>query len=497
MTGTRNRRGPVRCVVGRPALPVLLALLGLLAVSIRAAPAGAHANLVRSTPTAGAVLPASPAQAQLWFSEQPDPHFSDIKVVDPNGKRYDAGDLHPAPGDPLSLIVGIKPLPDGLYTIAWKTVSAVDGHVVYGSIPFYVGQPPQGAALPAASQTGPASSGGLPGPGQVTVRWLGLLSGVALLGGFLFWPLVLLPGLVVAAAPRPGPGATAARTPRGVTAVAAPPRLERRALQVLAVAWVLLAASAIIALMQQAMASAGVDLPHVFGAPLRDQLLHTRYGHVWWLRAACTALAGAAVLLRARVNGGGRRTLVVGAFGALAVEGVFLSYSLNSHAAALTSMSGLATASDFVHLSATGLWIGGLLQFVLIVPVCLWALHGSGRLDFLATAVPRFSTLAFGCVAVLIATGTYQAVRQLPGWDAFLNTGYGRTLLVKLLLFLPLLALGAANLLVLKPALVRAAQGDDARPGVLRRVRFSADSLPRWPRRACWASPCSAWWGCW
>src|SRR5581483_10657112 len=157
MTAASALGRPARIAARRPALPALFAVLGLAAVLLRAVPAVAHANLVRSDPAAGAVLAMAPAQVQLWFSEEPDPHFSDVQVTDANGRRVDRSDMHVAPGDRLSLIAGVNSsLPDGLYTIVWKTVSAVDGHVVNGGVPFYVGQPPAGVNVPAAAQSGPA-----------------------------------------------------------------------------------------------------------------------------------------------------------------------------------------------------------------------------------------------------------------------------------------------------------------------------------------------------
>lgn len=455
MTAASARGRPARIAARRPALPALLAVLGLAAVLLRAVPAAAHANLVRSDPAAGAVLTTAPALVQLWFSEEPDPHFSDVQVIDATGRRVDRADMHTAPSDPLSLIAGVaSPLPDGLYTIVWKTVSAVDGHVVNGSVPFYVGQPPAGVSVPAAAQSGPASSGGLPGPGTVLDRWLGLLSGVLLAGGFALWPLVLLPALQAAGVRMTeAAGASEGAAPEST---ALPSGIRRRWLSVLAVAWTLLALAGIVALVQQVMTVSGRDLLPALGAPLRTELLHTRYGHVWWLRTGATLAAGLALLTLAR--SATRRTRpALSAAGFIAVEGVFLAYSLNSHGAALASQAGVATAADFVHLSATGLWLGGLAQFALVVPGVLRCLSAERRLRLLAAAVPRFSTLALGSVAAIVATGVYQAVRQLPDWSAFSDTGYGRTLLLKLLLFLPVLALAALNLLVIKPALRRTA----------------------------------------
>jgi putative copper export protein len=66
--------------------------------------------------------------------------------------------------------------------------------------------------------------------------------------------------------------------------------------------------------------------------------------------------------------------------------------------------------------------------------------------------VPRFSLLASGCVSTGLLTGAYTAWAQVLVLPA-LRTPYGVTLLIKLALVLPLLGLGALNLLWVRPRL--------------------------------------------
>lgn len=457
MTGpNRPVRRSLHLFMRRPVLPASLIAALLMVFGARAVAVQAHANLVRSQPAAGAALPAAPTQVQLWFSEQPDPHFSDIQVLNDQRQRVDAGDMHVAPDDNLSLIVSVKPLPDGLYTVSWKTTSAVDGHVVNGSFPFYVGQPPAGASLAATAQSGPSSSGTTPNAGNVSVQWIGLLMAVVLLGGFTFWPLVARPALRAALAPRPGPGAMAvdiAMLPVGNNLDAA----FRTARRVLWIAWLLLVGVTIAELLLRTATASGASFAHLFGAPLRTVLFQSRYGQVWCLRSGAVLVAGVALAARP-LQSASRRALPATLVGALATEAVFVAFGLNSHEAALPSNPLAATLSVFFHLTAAGFWIGGLVQFVLVVVGCLPVLDPAQRLRFLASAVPRFSTLAMISVATLVASGIYQAIRQVSGWDALWLTGWGRTLDIKLLLLVPLLLLGAFNLLRVRPALAKAAE---------------------------------------
>jgi copper transport protein len=81
---------------------------------------------------------------------------------------------------------------------------------------------------------------------------------------------------------------------------------------------------------------------------------------------------------------------------------------------------------DIVHLLSMAVWLGGLVTLL----TALWAPSTAGTIE--RAAVRRFSTLALTAVTTLIATGTYQAWRQMGTWRAFTDTSYGRLLLIKI-----------------------------------------------------------------
>jgi mono/diheme cytochrome c family protein len=98
---------------------------------------------------------------------------------------------------------------------------------------------------------------------------------------------------------------------------------------------------------------------------------------------------------------------------------------------------------------------GGLLHLALSLWQSLWAAPPAVRRAALAALVPRFSLLASGCVSTVLLTGAYTAWAQVLVLPA-LRTPYGVTLLVKLVLVLPLLGLGALNLRWMRPRLAHA-----------------------------------------
>jgi copper transport protein len=135
-------RGPIR--IGFATTFVLVALL--LPVT-----AWAHANLDRADPVPGSQLDQPPRQLQLYFSEAVDGSFSRVQLLNDRRDAVDRGDSHVGPNDPRSLVVSLPDqLPNGVYTVSWRTLSAVDGHTVEGAYPLIVGPMPA-AGVPAAA----------------------------------------------------------------------------------------------------------------------------------------------------------------------------------------------------------------------------------------------------------------------------------------------------------------------------------------------------------
>jgi methionine-rich copper-binding protein CopC len=165
----------------------LLAALLLVVGSTRGV--SAHANFERSDPPANSILEKAPDQMKLWFTEAPEPQFSEVQVFDKNRQRVDRNDTKPVPGDARALTISLPDLEPGTYTIVWKTLSAVDGHVAQGAFALTVGldQTPGPMVIP----TGSSAVGGNATPWTVGSRWLNLLTAVILAAAFAFLPLVL------------------------------------------------------------------------------------------------------------------------------------------------------------------------------------------------------------------------------------------------------------------------------------------------------------------
>lgn len=112
---------------------------GWLAVATlaAAAPAGAHAVLVRSAPPARAALAEPPERVQLWFNERLEPAYSSVSVWNAAGAQVDARNAAVGADDAKRLAVTVPPIGAGAYVVKYRVLS-VDGHVVDSSFPFTV-----------------------------------------------------------------------------------------------------------------------------------------------------------------------------------------------------------------------------------------------------------------------------------------------------------------------------------------------------------------------
>jgi copper transport protein len=418
----------------------LLILLGCVALAplMLVQSVSAHANLLRAVPEPQAVLQQPPARIALWFSERIAPGFSAIQVLDAQGKRVDNDDSAVDQEDATALAVTLQPVPHGLYTVAWKNVSTVDGHRVRGSFVFAVGEPLRGGPVttPAAPLFQSASA--------PVLRWLVLLSALAVVGGLGFVLLVFRALLARRATSDP--------VRRLGTQV-----MARTAQHIWIAMGALLVASAG-QLLDHTAVAAELPVYKALGRPLVTVLTGTDWGHLWLGRLGLLGLIAAVLsvsLPRRQLTDEVRRAWHPSILWAIALGGgLLLTLSLASHGAATLEIRAAAICADYLHVLAAAFWGGGLLHFALALWQGLWTDSPEVRRTALAALVPRFSFLASLCVMTVLITGGYNAWAQVTVLPA-LRTPYGMTLLVKLALVLHLLGLGALNLLWVRPRLAR------------------------------------------
>lgn len=384
---------------------VLGLLVGLLVAGVAAAtPALAHAELVSGDPADSARLTVAPPSVTLRFSEPVGLGLGYLRVVDSSGGRVDTGSAEHPDGDPSAVSVRLRDgLGDGSYTVSWRMLSA-DSHPVAGAYSFVVGD---GPLLP---------PGDFAGAGSHADRMVDVVFGAARWAGFA--GLVLLVG---------GAAFLVLAWPAG--------RDERRPRRLVWIGWGLAAGATALGLPLESLYASGQGLGRVLDTDLLNSTLHTTYGRM--LSARLVLLAALALLvdhvLDSRPTEDGERRWQVDAAAVVSL-GVFATFAASGHAATGIQPP-LAVLSDTLHLAAMATWIGG----VVMLAFCL--LPGR-RATELAHALPVFSRIAVVCVATLLATGLYQAWREVGTLPALWSTGYGRLLMAKVAGFLVLVALG-------------------------------------------------------
>ncbi|MDO0913536.1 copper resistance protein CopC [Streptomyces sp. DT2A-34] len=373
---------------------LLLAATGLLLAG--AGPVSAHAALTGSDPQQGAVVDKAPTQVSLTFSEKVALSDDSLRVLDPKGKRIDRG----APANLSGTTYAVKlhsGLPDGTYTVTYQVVSE-DSHPVAGAYTFSIGAPSQTTV----SVSGQTAGGGIVGALYGFGRYVSYAGFIVMVGAAAF----------VLACWQRGSGV--------------------RALQRLVVSgWLALTAATLGLLLLRGSYTSTGKIGDLFDLDLLGQVLQTKTGAALVSRLLLLAAAALfiAVLFGAydKQEDEEKRDLTFGLAigGTVVAAGLAASWAMSEHAST-GLQAGIAMPVDVVHLLAVAGWLGGLAALL----VALYRAPADTPLD--ASAVRRFSRVAFGSVLALVATGIYQSWRQLGSWSAFTGTRYGQLLLVKI-----------------------------------------------------------------
>jgi copper resistance protein D len=128
--------------------------------------------------------------------------------------------------------------------------------------------------------------------------------------------------------------------------------------------------------------------------------------------------------------------------------------------------------ADVLHLLVAGFWPAGLLPFALLLRKLRLA-RDPARQHSIASLVRRFSALSLGGVALLAATGFVNSWFLVGSFSNLIEQTYGRWLLVKIILFGFAVAIGAVNLLRLKPRLLMESSPSQSSEASVAQLQFN------------------------
>jgi copper transport protein len=384
-----------------------------------ATPAFAHAQLLGTSPSSGAVVATPPTQVVLTFGETVQAPPTAIEVYSAAGQQVRTGPVGHPSGRGDQVEVTLPSSMKGTYIVSWRVISA-DTHPVQGAFTFSVGAASTGNGLGSLEQHLLAA--------RHPSRALGDLAGA-------LRTLILLAVLVAV-----GGVALLVGWPEG---------LARRALRgSIRAATVLAAVASAAAVVAQGPYDAGKPLGTAFRSAVLSPILHSSFGRGAAIRIGASLVILAALLSatlgrdrpRLTTTGSRRPGLIPAPWLLVALAGcagLVVSLSLSGHATT-GRWEPFGFIADLVHVGAAAVWLGGLIALVVVL---FWP--GPGRDGGeLGAVVRRFSATAVWAVGLIVASGFFEAWRQIGSWKALTDTDYGTLLLLKVTLVLAAIEAG-------------------------------------------------------
>jgi copper transport protein len=439
-----------------------------VALLVFQASAFGHARLVHSRPEANSKLEQAPKLVELWFSEELESTASTIIVTDQDGKHVDKNNVTLAEGN-KKLQIDLQELGSGTYTVEWQALST-DQHTMKGKFTFSVTSAAPAARITPSPPSTASTNQPTPAPGPVTTsrsesmeesgsswaqsiaRWFEYLTMMTLFGSFAFYIFVMKPAL------QPGATTQANESTESSEGVS-------RLIFLSAICIALFVVACSVELVLQASTVFDKSISEVLSFKVLRQLItQTGFGKYWLLQALSTIALLVVVIFIVRQTK--RRSRSNSDFlwwaGLAAGALLLIAPTLTGHAAAAAKEYPFAKTTDWLHLAAAGVWVGGLFHLALTMPKALSTLKPQDRLRVLHRVIPLFTRLAIVSTILIVLTGVYNSWMHVDGFDKLWSTGYGKTLSLKVLLVIPMLILGGVNTFVFHPRASRLIENENA-----------------------------------
>ncbi|QOF75625.1 copper resistance protein CopC (plasmid) [Aminobacter sp. SR38] len=358
-------------------------MLAVLIGFMSAVPAFAHATLVGTSPSDGALIERPPEHLTLRFSEPVSPLL--LNLIKPDRTSLALADLEVT--DRSLKIFLPSSLLDGTYVLSWRVVSS-DGHPIGGSVVFSVGIPSTGS-MPNFEGSGRSV--------RISI-WIGKVA--MYLGLFL--------------------GAGGAFALSWITRGDPSGRIP----VVLLVAFGI--AGCGLSVGSQGLDVLGVPMFRLLEADTWHAAMNTSFGPTIIVAVIVLALALGSVLsiaLQARL------------LSLAALVGVGIALAQSGHAAS-AEPRWLMRSMVFTHGAGIAYWTGALMPLGLVL---------ARRRPDAANSLLRFSRTIPYLVAAILVSGIVLASVQLEQLGALVTTAYGRVLLLKMSLLTALFGLAILN----------------------------------------------------
>jgi copper transport protein len=378
----------------------------------------AHPIITDSNPTQFQSLKKPPDRVTVYFSEPIVLPYSQISVIDSEGNKVDEGNPQNYNGDTSTISVPVKTnIGEGTFTINTKVLSAVDGHVVDGSVVYSIGE---GEADFSQVKSKSKDIGDLLSIDNSLSRIPGYVGQIVIVGAsFIFlWiqkPLskyewiksLIQPNLYL---------------------------IKRNLIKLLIIGDVLILFSIAAMVIIQASAIGGTIL----------DVLTTEFGKIIIIRLGLAlVLLGFLLFCYKKFNISKKGRGKVGQFIAIMCLGLglLLTNSMISHSAALKSFGPILI--DYFHGIAASFWIGGLIFLTFIFVSKIFIIKDEElKAKIISMVIPRFSVIIIPVLGSISITGPILLWSLESNLSTTISSLYGKILIIKLTLAAIMIILG-------------------------------------------------------
>ena len=364
-----------------------------------------HPFLLDSEPSQGQNAAVGTTQIITHYSEAVEINFSELKIYDSNGNQVDNRDTAYYNAE-SSLVITTSPLEDGVYTIASKVLSKVDGHLVHAAIIFGVGDVQIDTSLLESQEQSETTF--IP---ESIARFPGLVGQTIVLGGIIASIVIWSTGQT--------------RFKEQIALIES--SFKAKFSKVIGFGIIAVFASNFIIL--------GVQTWRLETSPL--DVIQTTFGHTWLTRMILTIILIGIWFWIERKNQVSIKTQLPMLVFALAL---IATTTMMGHGASTELVPPIIL--DYVHNLLSSIWIGGVIFLGFVVLPSITKLDGTVRDKITISLIPRFSAMIIISLGILIITGPTLLWFLDSNVSSLTDSTYGKLIMLKIAIASVMIAFG-------------------------------------------------------
>ena len=305
-----------------------------------------------------------------------------------------------------SLVITTSPLEDGVYTIASKVLSKVDGHLVHAAIIFGVGDVQIDASLLESQEQSETTF--IP---ESIARFPGLVGQTIVLGG-------IIASIVIWST-----GQTRFKEQIALIETSFKAKFSK------------VIGFGIIAVFASNFIMLGVQTWRLETSPL--DVIQTTFGHTWLTRMILTIILIGIWFWIERKNQVSIKTQLPMLVFALAL---IATTTMMGHGASTELVPPIIL--DYVHNLLSSIWIGGVIFLGFVVLPSITKLDGTVRDKITISLIPRFSAMIIISLGILIITGPTLLWFLDSNVSSLTDSTYGKLIMLKIAIASVMIAFG-------------------------------------------------------